>query len=332
MTSTQTVITSTEHHYIAFGQQVLDIELNAVSQLRGRIHHAFAKACHLMLHTRGHVIVTGMGKSGHIARKIAATLASTGTPAFYIHPGEANHGDLGMVTENDLVLAISNSGETQEILTLLPMLKRLGIHIVSMTGHQESTLAQAADIHLDVSVPLEACPLGLAPTSSTTVTLVMGDALAIALLRSRGFDEEDFARSHPGGALGRRLITRVSDIMHTGTRIPCISEEALIRDALLEISAKGLGMTVIINESKELQGIFTDGDLRRIISKEAQFLDIPVKEVMTRQCTTVPEKMLAAQAVKLMEAKKINALVVTNSKNKLVGVFNMHDVLNAKII
>ena len=314
------------------GLAVIETELAAIDALRGRIDDDFAKACELMLNCEGRVVVTGMGKSGHIGNKIAATLASTGTPAFFVHPGEASHGDLGMITPKDVVLALSNSGETGEILTILPIIKRLQVPMISITGKKHSTLASEADINLDAAVEKEACPLGLAPTSSTTVALVLGDALAVALLDARGFTEEDFALSHPGGSLGRRLLLHVSDIMHTGDRIPRVPEQASLRDALLEITNKGLGMTAIVNQQQQVLGIYTDGDLRRTLDKNIDVHTAAVKEVMTASCKTIQANILAAEALTVMQQKKINAMLVVDQNNTLIGAFNMHDLLRAGVV
>lgn len=314
------------------GLAVIETELAAINALRDRINQDFVKACELMLNCEGRVVVTGMGKSGHIGNKIAATLASTGTPAFFVHPGEASHGDLGMITPKDVVLALSNSGETGEILTILPIIKRLQVPMISITGKQHSTLATEADINLDAAVEKEACPLGLAPTSSTTVALVLGDALAVALLDARGFTQEDFALSHPGGSLGRRLLLHVSDIMHTGDRIPHVPEQASLRDALLEITDKGLGMTAIVNQQQQVLGIYTDGDLRRTLDKNIDVHTAAVKEVMTANCKTVPANILAAEALTVMQQNKINAMLVVDQHNTLIGALNMHDLLRAGVI
>lgn len=312
--------------------RVLDIEAQAVIGLKTYINQSFNHACQLMYETKGRVIVTGMGKSGHIANKIAATLASTGTPAFFVHPGEASHGDLGMITSQDIVLALSNSGETEEILKLLPVLKRLGVGIIAMTGNAESTLAKLADIHLSAKVEQEACPLGLAPTASTTAALALGDAIAVALLEARGFSADDFALSHPGGSLGRRLLLRISDIMHEGQQIPLVEQDATISAALLEISQKGLGMTGIRDEQGQLAGIFTDGDLRRILDQRIDIHQTLIAQVMTRNCVTVRAEMLAAEALKIMELKKINALMVVTPDKTPVGALNMHDLLRAGVL
>jgi arabinose-5-phosphate isomerase len=273
-----------------------------------------------------------MGKSGHIGGKIAATLASTGTPSFFVHPGEASHGDLGMVAAQDVVIAISNSGETSEVLNILPVIKRLGVPLIAMTGKPESTLARLADTHVCIAVAQEACPLGLAPTASTTATLVMGDALAVALLNARGFTADDFALSHPGGSLGKRLLLRLQDIMHTGERIPLVSESAIIRDALLEMSRKGLGMTAITDAQGRLAGIFTDGDLRRILDNQVDIHTTSIADVMTRSCTTANADMLAAEALKLMQDRKINGLIITDQEGRPCGAMNMHDLLQAGVL
>ncbi len=316
----------------ALAHAVIDTEIEAVKALHERINDDFMQACEFMLHCQGRVVVIGMGKSGHIGSKLAATLASTGTPAFFVHPGEASHGDLGMITDKDVVLALSNSGETSEILTILPLIKRLGIPFIAMTGRPESTLATCATAHIDVSVANEACPLGLAPTSSTTAALVMGDALAVALLETRGFTAEDFARSHPGGLLGRRLLLRVSDIMHTGDAIPTIDEEALISQALIEMSNKGLGMTAVVDDQYRILGVFTDGDLRRVLSQEINIHTEKLSAFMTRECKTGRADMLAAEALELMQRYKINALLIENEHQQLCGAINMHDLLRAGVV
>lgn len=316
----------------ALANAVIETEIEAVKALHDRINDDFMQACEFMLHCQGRVVVIGMGKSGHIGSKLAATLASTGTPAFFVHPGEASHGDLGMITNKDVVLALSNSGETSEILTILPLIKRLGIPFIAMTGRPESTLASCASAHIDVSVEREACPLGLAPTSSTTAALVMGDALAVALLETRGFTAEDFARSHPGGLLGRRLLLRVSDIMHTGEAIPAIDEEALISQALIEMSNKGLGMTAVVDNQHHILGVFTDGDLRRVLSQEINIHTEKLSDFMTRHCKTGRADMLAAEALELMQRYKINALLIENEQKELCGAINMHDLLRAGVV
>mgnify|MGYP001981822534 FL=1 len=308
------------------------METQAVNDLHDRVDGSFVIACETLLACEGRVIVTGMGKSGHIGNKIAATLASTGTPAFFVHPGEASHGDLGMITKNDVVLALSNSGNTAEVITLLPLIKRLGIPLVSMTGDTNSALAQAAVANLDVGIAEEACPLNLAPTTSTTVTLVMGDALAIALLESRGFSAEDFAFSHPGGALGRKLLLRVSDIMHADNEVPRVTPETPLHNALLEMTEKGFGMTTITNTQGELLGVFTDGDLRRIIDSKADLSSVNMSQVMTENPKTVNHDMLAAEALTIMEKASITAVVVEDTSNHPIGVLHMHDILRAGVI
>lgn len=311
---------------------VINIELQAVANLTKSIDKQFEQCCQNILTCTGRVIVTGMGKSGHIANKIAATLASTGTPSFFVHPGEASHGDLGMFTKSDIVLALSNSGETAEIITLLPVLKRLGCTLIAMTGNDKSTLAVNSDFHLNAAVVEEACPLGLAPTASTTAALVLGDALAVTLLEARGFTAEDFALSHPGGSLGRKLLLTTKDIMHTGSRIPLVTEAASLKQAILEMSKKGLGMTGIINENGQLSGIFTDGDLRRCLDQDKPINEIMITDMMTHNSVTAQANTLAAQTLNIMEAKKINSLFVLDDTNKPIGALNMHDLLRAGVI
>lgn len=314
------------------GQQVVDLETRAVESLASRIDDAFCDAGKIILECGGRVVVVGMGKSGHIGGKIAATLASTGTPAFFVHPGEASHGDLGMITMKDVVIAISNSGETREILTILPLIKRMGVKLIAFTGNPNSTLSQQADVTVDVGVDKEACPLNLAPTSSTTVTLVMGDALAVALLESRGFTEEDFARSHPGGALGKRLLLYVEDLMHKHEAIPSVFQTASLTEALLEMTGKGLGMTAVVDKGQTLCGIFTDGDLRRVLEKTPDIGSVCIADVMTREPVTGRADMLAAEAVALMENRKINGLIVLDTDHRVVGALNMHDLLRAGVV
>ena len=313
-------------------QRTIQLETEAVEQLRSRIDERFVHACELILACKGRVVVVGMGKSGHIGRKIAATLASTGTPAFFVHPAEASHGDMGMITRDDVVLALSNSGTTSEIVTLLPLIKRLGLNLISMTGNPESVLAKAAAVNLDASVAVEACPLNLAPTSSTTVSLVLGDALAIALLEARGFTAEDFAFSHPGGALGRRLLLKVEHVMHTGERLPKVERGTSLRDALLEMTRKGLGMTVVVEHDGRLAGIFTDGDLRRTLDKGIDVRQSLIDDVMTARGKTANADMLAAEALKIMEDHKINSLVVIDATGLPIGALNMHDLLRAGVM
>jgi arabinose-5-phosphate isomerase len=317
---------------IELGRDVIDIETTAVAALRERIDATFAEACRIMMHCEGRVVVTGMGKSGHIGSKIAATLASTGTPAFFVHPGEASHGDLGMITPGDVVLALSNSGETSEVLTILPLLKRMDTPLIALTGNPKSTLACEAWVHLDVGVEKEACPLDLAPTASTTAALAMGDALAIALLQARGFTPEDFALSHPGGSLGKRLLLRVKDLMHQGERLPVVHEDARLRDALMEMTAKGLGMTAVVDAEGGLSGVFTDGDLRRCFDAEQDLHGARVGEVMTRGGVRIEQGHLAAEALALMQEKKINALLVVDAQGQLQGALNMHDLLRAGVV
>jgi len=312
---------------------VIETEAQAVSALADQIRNdSFVQACRLMLGCKGRVVVIGMGKSGHIAGKIAATLASTGTPAFFVHPGEASHGDLGMITATDVVLALSNSGETSEIVTILPIIKRLDVPLITLTGNPNSTLSRAATVNIHVGVAKEACPLGLAPTASTTAALVMGDALAVSLLETRGFTEEDFARSHPGGALGRRLLLLIDDLMHTGAAMPRVSEDNQLSTALVEMTKKGLGMTVIVNARGRLAGVFTDGDLRRAIDHQVDIHTALVRDVMTANCKTIHPGMLAAEALQIMESAKINALPVVDDNNVPVGALNMHDLLRAGVV
>ncbi len=322
----------TDKDFCQLGSAVLDVESKAISQLAGRIGKQFAQACQHILGCPGRVIVIGMGKSGHIAGKIAATLASTGSPAFFVHPGEASHGDLGMITEKDVVLALSNSGETEEILTILPLIRRLGIPLITLTGNVDSTMAKMATVHLDVSVSEEACPLGLAPTSSTTAALAMGDALAVSLLSARGFTAEDFARSHPGGKLGRRLLLQVDEIMHYGEAIPRVTEDATISDALMEMSAKGFGMTTVVDACDHLVGIYTDGDLRRTLDQGMDIHTAKIRDVMTRQCSTMRPGTLAHDVVQLMEQRKITAVVIVEENNKLCGIIHLHDLFRAKVV
>ncbi len=318
--------------FIDSARRTIDLERQAVEDLALNLDDNFTLACQLILDCSGRVIVTGMGKSGHIGKKIAATLASTGTPSFYVHPGEASHGDIGMITSADLVLALSNSGKTSEVVTLLPLIKRLGCPLVSMTGDPDSLMAQAAEANINIRIRQEACPLGLAPTSSTTATLVMGDALAIALLEARGFSAEDFAFSHPGGALGRKLLLKVKDLMHSGERLPLVLQSTSLSDALLEISNKGMGMTAVVDEAGILVGIFTDGDLRRALDQELKLKSTPIAQVMTTNCSTIEPQLLAAEALRIMEEKKINGLLVVDPQRRPVGALNMHDLLRAGVI
>ena len=313
------------------GLEVLEIEREGLAQLDQYINQDFALACEKIAYCGGKVVVMGMGKSGHIGRKMAATFASTGTPSFFVHPGEAAHGDLGMVSPQDVVIALSNSGESNEILALIPVLKRLQVPLICVTSRPESSMAKAADIHLCVSVPKEACPLGLAPTSSTTAALVMGDALAVALLKARGFTAEDFALSHPGGALGRKLLLRVNDIMHTGDEIPHVSHDASLRDALLEITRKNLGMTVVCDDQMKIEGIFTDGDLRRVFDMGVDVRDMGITEVMTRGGVRVRPGILAVDALNLMQSRHITCVMVADGDH-LLGVIHMHDLLRAGVV
>ena len=314
------------------GSAVIAIEAKAVSDLAARVDQDFERACELLLACEGRIVVLGMGKSGHIGGKLAATLASTGSPAFFVHPGEASHGDLGMITEKDVVMAFSNSGETDELLVILPLIKRLGVPLITLTGNPDSTLARKADAHIDVSVAQEACPLDLAPTASTTAALAMGDALAIALLEARGFTHEDFARSHPGGRLGRRLLLLIDDVMRTGEAVPRVSPDIMLSEALLEVTRKGLGMTAIVDGEERLLGIFTDGDLRRAMDHGVDVHTTAVKDVMTRNGKTVRQGMLAAEALQIMESAKINGLMVVDDDDKLIGALNMHDLLRAGVV
>lgn len=313
-------------------KNVINIEQQAIAELLQYVNDSFEHACQLMFNCQGRVIVIGMGKSGHIGGKIAATLASTGTPAFFVHPGEASHGDLGMITKDDVVLTISNSGETGEVLAIIPVIKRIGAKLISMTGNTSSTLAKLADTHICIKVTTEACPLGLAPTSSTTATLVMGDAIAVALLNARGFTADDFALSHPGGSLGKRLLLRLNDIMHQGERLPVVSESALIKDALVEMSLKGLGMTAVVNKQNQLVGLFTDGDLRRILDVQIDIHQDCITTVMTKSPTVAQADMLAAQALNIMEDKKINGLIIVNEHQNPIGAMNMHDLLSSGVL
>ncbi|WP_029686295.1 arabinose-5-phosphate isomerase KdsD [Tatumella saanichensis] len=313
------------------GKNVLRIEREGLEQLDQYINADFSRTCEILYHCRGKVVVMGMGKSGHIARKMAATFASTGTPSFFVHPAEASHGDLGMVGRDDVVLAISNSGESHEILALIPVIKRLNITLICLSSRPDSAMAHAADLHLTVKVPQEACPLGLAPTSSTTATLVMGDALAVALLEARGFTAQDFALSHPGGALGRKLLLHVSDVMHAGSEMPCVSPQASLKDALLEITRKKMGMTVVVGDDMQIAGLFTDGDLRRVIDMDVNFRKTSIQQVMTPGGIRVAPNILAVDALNIMQSKNITSLLVADN-NRLVGVVHMHDMLRAGVV
>ncbi len=317
---------------LTLARRVLHIEAHALETLRDRLDDSFIEAMKLILACRGRVVVSGMGKSGHVGNKIAATLASTGTPAFFVHPGEASHGDLGMITHEDVCIALSNSGESAELTSIVPLIKRRGARLISMTGNPNSTLAREADVHLDASVAQEACPLNLAPTASTTAALALGDALAVALLEARGFGADDFARTHPGGSLGRKLLVHVHDIMHSGDALPRVSADALLPAALLEMTRKGLGMTAIQDDNGHLLGIFTDGDLRRVLEKAVDFHHTPIREVMSTQPRSISADQLAVAAVEKMQRHNINGLLVVDTDNKLVGALNMLDLLRAGVV
>lgn len=317
---------------LTLARSVLAIEARAVAELSEHLDANFGEAVSIVLACTGRVVVSGIGKSGHIAHKIAATLASTGTPAFFVHPAEASHGDLGMITSQDVVLAISNSGESAELVALLPPIKRRGARLIAMTGNAGSTLAAAADVHLDASVAEEACPLGLAPTSSTTAALALGDALAVVLLDARGFTAEDFAKSHPGGKLGRRLLVHVGDVMHQGAQLPLVHEDADLAAALVEMGGKGLGMTAVVDHAGILKGVFTDGDLRRALSKGVEISALRVRELMTRAPRTVAANDLAVQAVQIMERHRVNGLLVVDGTGRLIGALNMHDLFRAGVV
>ena len=324
-------IVASPQRLIAQAREVLRIEAEAVARLAERVGEPFARACALILACPGRVVVSGMGKSGHVARKTAATLASTGTPAFFVHPAEASHGDLGMVTRDDVFIAMSNSGTTEELLTIVPIVKRQGAKLVAVTGNPDSALARLADVHLDAGVEREACPLNLAPTASTTAALALGDALAVALLDARGFGPLDFARSHPGGALGRRLLTRVADLMHVGDALPRVPTGSRLVDAILEITRKRMGMTAVVDRSGRMAGIFTDGDLRRLLEQGREVQGLHVDEVMTRRPRTIGSQALAAEAVRLMEEHRINQLLVVDDE-RLVGAIGIHDLLAARVV
>lgn len=313
-------------------RRVIAIESKAISTLDARIDASFSRACEILLACLGRIVVMGMGKSGHIGSKIAATLASTGSAAFFVHPGEASHGDLGMITRSDVVIALSNSGTTEEILALLPVIKRKGIPLISLTGNPESALAQFADVNINVAVNEEACPLGLAPTASTTAALVMGDALAVALLEARGFTADDFALSHPGGALGRKLLLLVENIMRTGSAVPIVPAHSTISGTLMEMTAKGLGMTAVVDEQQRLLGVYTDGDLRRSIDHDIDLKNTPVTAVMTANCKTIRPHLLAAEAVKIMDENNIHALIVVDEEKRPIGAINVHDLLHAGVM
>lgn len=314
------------------GRRVLQIEARAVQLLADRLDANFVRAAQIVFGCEGRVVVSGMGKSGHIARKIASTLASTGTPAFFVHPAEASHGDLGMVTREDVIIALSNSGESAELLVIVPLIKRMGGKLIAITGNPNSSLGREADVHLDANVAEEACSLGLAPTASTTAALALGDALAVTLLEARGFGKDDFARSHPGGSLGRRLLTHVRDIMRTGKAVPAVTDEASFAEAILEVSRKGMGMTAVTNGTKRVVGIFTDGDLRRALEKGGDLRDMALSELMTANPRCVGPDQLAAEAADVMEQNKISQLLVVDANHELVGALNMHDLMLAKVI
>ncbi len=314
------------------GRQALQVEIEGLRAQLPRLGPDFARACRICLDCRGRVVVTGMGKSGHIGGKIAATLASTGTPSFFVHPGEASHGDVGMITRDDAVLALSNSGETDEILTIVPVIKRLGVPLIAMTGNPGSAIAQLANVHLDIAVPAEACPLNLAPTASTTAALAVGDALAVALLKARGFTEEDFARSHPAGSLGRRLLLRVRDVMRTGSAVPSVAGATPLAEGLLEMTRKGLGMTAVLDGDGKVSGIFTDGDLRRALDRAADLHRTRMDDVMTRNAKSVSGEMLAAEAVHLMEEYRITSLLVVDADGRAIGALNVHDLMRAGVV
>jgi arabinose-5-phosphate isomerase len=322
----------TDENLVEVARQALAVEIEGLRAQVPRLGSEFARACRICLDCGGRIVVTGMGKSGHIAGKIAATLASTGTPAFFLHPGEASHGDVGMITRDDAVLALSNSGETDEILTIIPVIKRLGVPLIALTGNPRSQLARVASVHLDIGVPAEACPLNLAPTASTTAALAVGDALSVALLKARGFTEEDFARSHPAGNLGRRLLLHVRDVMRTGADVPQVRAATPLAEGLLEVSRKGLGMTAVVDAEGRVVGIFTDGDLRRAIERAADLHATRMDAVMTRRAKTVEAGMLAAEAVHLMEEHRITALLVCDADARVVGALNMHDLLRAGVV
>jgi len=317
---------------LARARQVLEIEAQEILSLANRLDDHFVSAVQLILHCDGRVVVSGMGKSGHIGRKLASTFASTGTPSFFMHPAEASHGDLGMITPNDVVIFLSNSGKSDELLSILPVIKRIGAKIISITGNSDSELAKESEIHLSAQVSQEACPLGLSPTASSTASLALGDALAICVLDQRAFTAEDFARSHPGGSLGKKQVIRVRDIMRKSDQVPSIQEDALLSDAVLEISLKGLGFTAIVNSQSEPIGMFTDGDLRRQLSKKMDYEKQPIKDIMNKVPKTIFDDQIIIDAINLMELNKINGILVVNRENKLIGAFNMHDLFKAKVI
>lgn len=318
--------------FIELGRAVLETESQAITAMAAKLNQDFAQACEIIMRCKGRVVVVGMGKSGHIGSKIAATLASTGTPAFFVHPAEAQHGDMGMITPQDVAITLSNSGETDEVTILLPLIKRMGVPLIAMTGRPQSTMGKAANVVLDTSVEKEACPLNLAPTASTTATLAMGDALAVAVLDARGFTAEDFALSHPAGALGRRLLLHVADIMHSDDQLPKVRTDATLADALVEMTRTGLGMTTVVNPQGELAGVFTDGDLRRSLDNNSQPKQTPIIDVMTANCQTARAEQLAAEGLQIMDQYAINALPVLDKDGALVGAINMHDLLRAGVV
>ena len=322
----------TDEGLVDLGRQALTIEIDGLRAQLPRLGPDFARACRICLDCRGRIVVTGMGKSGHIGGKIAATLASTGTPAFFMHPGEASHGDVGMITREDAVLALSNSGETDEILTIVPVIARLGVPLIAFTGNSNSALARTAAVHLDIGVPAEACPLNLTPTASTTAALAVGDALAVALLKARGFTEEDFARSHPAGSLGRRLLLHVKDVMRTGADVPTVRPGTPLSEGLMEVTRKGLGMTAIVDETMRVLGVFTDGDLRRALDASTDLRTARMDQVMSRHAKTVRPTTLAAEAVHLMETHRITSLIVVDADEKIVGALNVHDLFRAGVV
>ncbi len=322
----------TDENLVDVARQALNVEIEGLRAQLPRLGADFARACRICLDCKGRIVVTGMGKSGHIAGKIAATLASTGTPSFFVHPAEASHGDVGMITRDDAVLALSNSGETDEILTIIPVIKRLGVPLIALTGNPNSALARLATVHLDIGVPAEACPLNLAPTASTTAALGVGDALAVALLKARGFTEQDFARSHPAGQLGRRLLLHVKDVMRTGKDVPKVRAETALSEGLMEVTRKGLGMTAVVDAEDRVIGVFTDGDLRRALDRAADLRTTPIADLMTRRAKTVQATMLAAEAVHLMEEHRITALLVVDGENRVIGALNVHDLMRAGVV
>jgi arabinose-5-phosphate isomerase len=328
----QAALDFTDEALVDLGRQALVIEIDGLRAQLPRLGADFARACRVCLDCRGRIVVTGMGKSGHVGGKIAATLASTGTPAFFVHAGEASHGDIGMITRDDAVLALSNSGETDEILVIVPIIKRLGVPLIAFTSNAGSRIAQSATVHLDIGVPAEACPLNLAPTASTTAALAVGDALAVALLKARGFTEEDFARSHPAGSLGRRLLLYVKDVMRTGGDVPKVAAQTSLAAGLLEVTRKGLGMTAIVDGRDRVLGVFTDGDLRRALDRAADLHTTRMDEVMTRHAKTVRAGSLAAEAVHLMETHRITSLVVVDADDIVVGALNVHDLMRAGVV